>query len=63
MVCHRHLRAGEVPLPGGRMTSGIVRRGDQLLRPMGRWSLAVHEYLRHLEAAGFEGARPGCAVP
>jgi hypothetical protein len=38
------------------MTSGIVRRGDQLLRPMGRWSPAVHEYLRHLEAAGFEGA-------
>ena len=27
------------------MTSGIVRRGDRL-----------HEYLRHLEATGFEGA-------
>ncbi len=38
------------------MTSGIVRRGDQLLRPMGPWSNAVHEYLRHLEAAGFEGS-------
>ena len=38
------------------MTSGIVRRGDQLLRPLGRWSPAVHEYLRHLEAAGFQGA-------
>jgi aminoglycoside phosphotransferase (APT) family kinase protein len=38
------------------MTSGIVRRGDRLLRPMGPWSPAVHEYLRHLEAAGFEGA-------
>jgi aminoglycoside phosphotransferase (APT) family kinase protein len=38
------------------MTSGIVRRGDQLLRPMGQWSPAVHEYLRHLEAAGFEGS-------
>src|SRR5215831_8323664 len=48
--------AGEVPLPSGRMTSGIVRRGDGLLRPMGPWSPAVHEYLRHLEAAGFEGS-------
>ena len=38
------------------MTSGIVRRGDRLLRPMGPWSPAVHEYLRHLEAAGFEGS-------
>src|SRR5262249_47368543 len=40
----------------GRMTSGIVRRGDRLLRPMGPWSPAVHEYLRHLEAAGFAGS-------
>jgi len=38
------------------MTSGIVRRGNQLLRPMGSWSPAVHEYLRHLEAAGFDGS-------
>ncbi len=38
------------------MTSGIVRRGDRLLRPMGPWSPAVHEYLRHLEAAGFDGS-------
>ncbi len=45
-----------MPLPSGRMTSGIVRRGDRLLRPMGPWSPAVHEYLRHLEAAGFEGS-------
>ena len=46
----------DVPLSGGRMTSGIVRRGDRLLRPMGPWSPAVHEYLRHLETAGFEGS-------
>ena len=32
------------------------RRGDRLLRPMGQWSPAVHEYLRHLEAAGLDGA-------
>ena len=38
------------------MTSGMVRRGDRLLRPMGPWSAAVHEYLRNLEAAGFDGA-------
>jgi len=38
------------------MTAGMVRRGDQLLRPMGSWLPAVHEYLRHLEAAGFGGA-------
>jgi Phosphotransferase enzyme family len=38
------------------MTSGMVRRGDRLLRPMGPWSPAVHEYLRYLGAAGFDGA-------
>jgi len=38
------------------MTAGMARRGGQLLRPMGPWSPAVHEYLRHLEAAGFDGA-------
>jgi Phosphotransferase enzyme family len=38
------------------MTSGIVRRGDRLLRPMGPWSPAVHEYLRYLETARFEGS-------
>ena len=56
MTCHQDPRPTEVPLPAGRMTSGIVRRGDRLLRPMGPWSPAVHEYLRHLEAAGFEGS-------
>jgi len=48
--------AGDVPLPSGRMTSGIVRRGDRVLRPAGPWSPAVHEYLRHLESAGFGGS-------
>jgi hypothetical protein len=38
------------------MTTGIVRRGHRLLRPMGPRSPAVHEYLRYLEAAGFDGA-------
>jgi aminoglycoside phosphotransferase (APT) family kinase protein len=38
------------------MTQGIARRGGQLLRPTGSWSGAVHEFLRHLESAGFNGA-------
>ncbi|WP_269858314.1 phosphotransferase [Streptomyces sp. RPT161] len=49
-------RPDEMPLPAGRMTQGIARRGDQLLRPMGPWSAAVHEYLLHLESVGFTGA-------
>jgi hypothetical protein len=56
MTGHHRPQAGDVPLSGGRMTSGIVRRGDRLLRPTGPWSPAVHEYLRHLEAVGFEGS-------
>jgi hypothetical protein len=46
----------ETPLPAGRMTRGIVRRRGRLWRPMWPWSPAVHEYLRHLESAGFTGA-------
>jgi hypothetical protein len=45
-----------IPLAGGRMTSGIVRLGDRVRRPAGPWTPAVHEYLRHLSAAGFEGS-------
>jgi phosphotransferase family enzyme len=43
-------------LPAGRMTAGITRHGDRVRRPMGSWSPAVHEFLRYLEAAGFDGA-------
>jgi hypothetical protein len=56
LMTYPHRRPDDVPLSGGRMTSGMVRRGNRLLRPMGPWSPAVHEYLRHLEAAGFEGS-------
>src|SRR5215470_4298295 len=56
MACHQQPRTGEVSLSGGRMTSGIVRRGDRLLRPVGPWTRAVHEYLQHLEAAGVDGS-------
>ncbi len=38
------------------MTTGLKRRGSELLRPIGPWTPAVHEYLRHLEYAGFRGA-------
>ncbi|OIJ85018.1 hypothetical protein BIV23_44840 [Streptomyces monashensis] len=38
------------------MTQGVVRRGGQVLRPLGPWSTTVHAYLRHLESAGFTGA-------
>ena len=34
----------------------VVRVGDTVRRPVGRWTPAVHSLLRHLEAAGFEGA-------
>ncbi|MGS2648289.1 phosphotransferase [Streptosporangium sp. LJ11] len=47
---------GDVPLSGGRMTGGVTRRGHVVRRPMGPWSPAVHELLRHLEAVGFDGA-------
>ena len=56
MTGHEPPQADDVPMPAGRVTIGIVRRGDWLLRPMGSWSPAVHEYLRYLEAAGFEGS-------
>ncbi|MES9542369.1 phosphotransferase [Actinomadura sp. NPDC000600] len=44
------------PLVGGRMAQGVVRRGERVLRPLGPWSEAVHEYLRYLEGVGFAGA-------
>lgn len=50
------LDEGDVPLTGGRSTAGVVRRGSEVRRPLGPWSPAVHELLRHLEAVGFDGA-------
>ena len=45
----------EIPLADGSMTT-VVRVGDTVRRPVGRWTPAVHSLLRHLEAVGFEGA-------
>ena len=48
--------ASEVALTGGTMTVGVVRVGDTVRRPVGRWTPAVHSLLRYLEEVGFEGA-------
>ena len=37
------------------MTSGVVRRGSTVRRPLGPWTPAVHSLLRHLEEVGFPG--------
>ncbi|GII79070.1 trifolitoxin immunity protein [Sphaerisporangium rufum] len=46
----------EVALPGGDMTEGVVRVGDTVRRPVGRYGTAVHALLRHLAAVGFDRA-------
>ncbi len=38
------------------MTAGVVRVGDTVRRPVGRWTPAVHDLLRYLESVGFAGA-------
>jgi len=47
--------ATEVALTGGDLNV-VVRAGDTVRRPAGPWTPAVHALLRHLEAAGFDGA-------
>jgi hypothetical protein len=42
----------ELLLPGGN-TSDVTRIGTTVRRPTGHWTPAVHDLLRHLEAAGF----------
>ncbi|WP_251153199.1 phosphotransferase [Cellulosimicrobium sp. Marseille-Q4280] len=46
----------EVPLLGGDVSDGLVRRGDTVRRPRGPHSPAVEAYLLHLERVGFERA-------
>jgi len=46
----------EIPLTGGRTTTGVVRVGNTIRRPIdGRGPLA-HNLLHHLERRGFNGA-------
>jgi hypothetical protein len=46
----------EIELPAGDVTVGVVRIGDTVRRPHQDSSERVAAYLRHLEAAGFDGA-------
>lgn len=40
----------------GGNTSVVVRVGDTVRRPIGRWTPAVHDLLGHLATTGFDGA-------
>lgn len=51
-----HEDGEEIPLAGGSMTVGVVRIGGTVRRPVGPWTPAVHDLLRHLEGVGFEGS-------
>ncbi|MGW6208933.1 phosphotransferase family protein [Streptomyces sp. NPDC055089] len=46
----------ELPLPGGRITPGVVRVGDTVRRPPSSSSAFVAALLTHLEGVGFAGA-------
>jgi hypothetical protein len=46
----------EISLAGGRTTSGVVRVGDTVRRPLTSNSLFVHQLLTHLESKGFANA-------
>lgn len=52
----RELAAEEIPLTGGRTTSGVVRAADTVRRPQKAASPFVHKLLTHLELKGFKGA-------
>lgn len=43
----------EIPLFGGDVSDGVVRKGDTVRRHPAEGSAAVHAYLVHLEKAGF----------
>jgi hypothetical protein len=45
----------EERLSGGN-TTDVVRVGDTVRRPVGRWTPAVHDLLAHLESVGFSGS-------
>lgn len=46
----------EIALPSGDVTEGVVRIGDTVRRPHQPQSLAVADYLDHLERVGFDAS-------
>lgn len=46
----------EERLGGGRSTTGVVRVGGTVRRPVGPWTPTIHAFLRHLRASGFTAA-------
>jgi len=46
----------KIALTGGRTTTGVVRIGSTVHRPIGARAAFVHELLRHLGAREFDGA-------
>jgi hypothetical protein len=46
----------EIELPNGDVTVGVVRIGDTVRRPRQETSDGVADYLRHLQAVGFDRA-------
>ncbi|WP_066521064.1 phosphotransferase [Curtobacterium ammoniigenes] len=50
------LDAAEIPLHGGDVTEGLVRKGDTVRRPRSASSEPVGLLLRELERRGFDGA-------
>lgn len=55
----RPVEVGREEVLAGGGVNQVVRAGDTVRRPSGRWTPAVHALLRHLETAGFAGA-PRC---
>lgn len=49
-------RDAEQPLPGGNVSTGVMRIGSTVRRPAGPHTPAVRALLSYLHAAGFEGA-------
>jgi len=50
------MRSAEIDLIGGRTTSGVVRVGDTVRRPVSANADLVHGLLHHLEIREFKGA-------
>ncbi len=46
----------EIPLTGGKTTSGVVKIANTVRRPLADTSPFVHKLLCHLEAVGFEAS-------